>query len=44
MGPAAELANGLGYRNALFRYHEGMIEKALGRTADSRRGLTAALG
>jgi tetratricopeptide (TPR) repeat protein len=40
----AELANGLGYRNALFRYHEGMIEKALGRTADSRRGLTAALG
>jgi tetratricopeptide (TPR) repeat protein len=39
----ATLANGLGYRNALFRYHQGMIEKALGRTADARRDLTAAL-
>jgi tetratricopeptide (TPR) repeat protein len=39
----AEVANGLGYRNALFRYHQGMIEKALGRTADARRDLTAAL-
>jgi tetratricopeptide (TPR) repeat protein len=39
----AELANRLGYRNALFRYHQGMIEKALGRTADARRDLAAAL-
>ena len=39
----ARLANGLGYRNALFRYHQGMIEKSLGRTADARRDLTAAL-
>jgi len=39
----ARLANGLGYRNAMFRYHQGMIEKALGRTADARRDLTAAL-
>lgn len=39
----AELANGLGYRNALFRYHEGMIEKSLGRAAQARRDLAAAL-
>ncbi len=39
----AELANGLGYRSAMFRYHLGMIEKALGRTADARRDLTSAL-
>jgi tetratricopeptide (TPR) repeat protein len=39
----AQQANALGYRNALFRYHQGMIEKALGRTADARRDLTAAL-
>jgi tetratricopeptide (TPR) repeat protein len=39
----AELANGLGYRNAMFRYHQGMISKSLGRTADARRDLTAAL-
>jgi tetratricopeptide (TPR) repeat protein len=39
----AALANGQGYRNALFRYHQGMISKALGRTADARRDLTAAL-
>ena len=39
----AGLANGLGYRNALFRYHQGMIEKALGRTGDARHDLTAAL-
>jgi tetratricopeptide (TPR) repeat protein len=39
----ARMANGLGYRNAMFRYHQGMIEKALGRTADARRDLTAAL-
>jgi tetratricopeptide (TPR) repeat protein len=36
-------ANGLGYRNALFRYHQGMIEKSLGLTPDARRDLTAAL-
>jgi Flp pilus assembly protein TadD len=39
----AKLANGLGYHNALFRYHQGMISKSLGRTADARRDLTAAL-
>jgi tetratricopeptide (TPR) repeat protein len=39
----AKLANGLGYRNALFRYHQGMIEKALGRAGDARRDLAAAL-
>jgi Flp pilus assembly protein TadD len=39
----ARLANGLGYRNAMFRYHLGMIEKSLGRTADARRDLSAAL-
>jgi Flp pilus assembly protein TadD len=39
----AKLANGLGYRSALFRYHLGMIEKSLGRTADARRDLAAAL-
>jgi tetratricopeptide (TPR) repeat protein len=39
----ARRANGLGYRNALFRYHQGMIEKSLGRAASARRDLTAAL-
>ena len=32
-----------GMRNATFTFHCGMIEKALGRTADARRDLTAAL-
>jgi tetratricopeptide (TPR) repeat protein len=32
-----------GYRNALFLYHRGMIEKALGLRADARRSLAAAL-
>jgi Flp pilus assembly protein TadD len=39
----ARRANGLGYRNAMFRYHQGMIEKSLGRAADARRDLAAAL-
>ncbi|GAA4621514.1 tetratricopeptide repeat protein [Actinoallomurus vinaceus] len=39
----AEQATRTGYRNALFRYHRGMIEKALGRRADARRDLAAAL-
>ena len=39
----ARRANGLGYRNALFRYHLGMIERSLARTADARRDLAAAL-
>jgi tetratricopeptide (TPR) repeat protein len=32
-----------GYRNATFLFHLGMIEKALGKRADARRDLTAAL-
>ena len=39
----ARRANGVGYRNAMFGYHRGMIEKSLGRAADARRDLTAAL-
>jgi tetratricopeptide (TPR) repeat protein len=39
----ARRANGLGYHNAMFRYHQGMIEKSLGRAADARRDLAAAL-
>jgi tetratricopeptide (TPR) repeat protein len=39
----ARRANGLGYRNAMFRYHQGMIEKSLGQAADARRDLAAAL-
>jgi len=39
----ARRANGLGYRNAMFLYHQGMIEKSLGRAASARRDLTAAL-
>lgn len=42
--PYARQANATGYRNAQFRYHLGMIEKALGRRATARRDLTAALG
>ena len=33
----------LGTRNALFHFHRGMIEKALGRTAPSRRDLRQAI-
>lgn len=36
-------ANGAGYRNASFRYHQGVIEAALGRNADAVRDLKAAL-
>jgi tetratricopeptide (TPR) repeat protein len=36
-------ANRLGWRNAGFRYHLGMIELSLGRSADAHRDLTAAL-
>lgn len=32
-----------GYRDATFLYHLGMIEKSLGRRADARRDLAAAL-
>jgi tetratricopeptide (TPR) repeat protein len=39
----AKKAAGTGYANALFDYHRGMIEKALGRRADARRSLSAAL-
>ncbi|MBC6468823.1 hypothetical protein HKK74_25500 [Actinomadura alba] len=39
----ARLATGTGYRNALFLYHRGMIEKALGEGAQARRSLRAAL-
>ncbi|GAB2621898.1 hypothetical protein GCM10027168_62270 [Streptomyces capparidis] len=41
--PLAREATGAGYRNAAFLYHRGMIERALGRDADARRHLTAAL-
>ena len=36
-------ANRLGWRNAGFRYHLGMIELSLGRSADAHRDLTDAL-
>jgi tetratricopeptide (TPR) repeat protein len=39
----AKKATGTGYANAQFEYHRGMIEKALGRRADARRSLAAAL-
>jgi tetratricopeptide (TPR) repeat protein len=39
----AAKANATGYRNATFRYHLGMIEKALGRRGDARRDLAGAL-
>ena len=39
----AKRAAATGYANALFGYHRGMIEKALGRRADARRSLAAAL-
>ena len=34
----------LGTRSALFHFHRGMIERALGRTVAARRDLAAALG
>jgi tetratricopeptide (TPR) repeat protein len=39
----ARRANATGYRNALFRYHLGMIEKALGKRVTARRDLSRAL-
>jgi tetratricopeptide (TPR) repeat protein len=39
----ADRALSLGYRNALFYFHRGMIERALGRTAAARRDLRQAL-
>ena len=39
----AKRAASTGYANALFSYHRGMIEKSLGRRADARRSLAAAL-
>jgi tetratricopeptide (TPR) repeat protein len=39
----AERATATGYRNALFRYHRGMIEQSLGMRAAARRSLTSAL-
>jgi tetratricopeptide (TPR) repeat protein len=41
--PYANQALRLGTRNALFLFHRGMIERALGRTRDARRDLAAAL-
>ncbi|MFI0257999.1 hypothetical protein ACH4OW_03010 [Streptomyces sp. NPDC017056] len=41
--PYALRAASPGYRDAAFRYHRGMIERALGRDADARRSLSAAL-
>ncbi len=39
----ARQATGTGYRNPVFRYHLGMIEKSLGRRDDARRDLAEAL-
>jgi tetratricopeptide (TPR) repeat protein len=39
----AKRAASTGYANALFDYHRGMIEKALGRRIAARRSLAAAL-
>jgi tetratricopeptide (TPR) repeat protein len=39
----ADRALALGTRNALFFFHRGMIERALGRTAAARRDLSTAL-
>jgi tetratricopeptide (TPR) repeat protein len=41
--PYAKRANGLGWRNATFAYHVGMIELSLGQRAAARRDLTLAL-
>jgi tetratricopeptide (TPR) repeat protein len=42
--PLARTATGLGTRDARLLYHRGIIEHSLGRTADAKRSLTAALG
>ncbi|MFD7729613.1 tetratricopeptide repeat protein [Kitasatospora phosalacinea] len=39
----ADLALAHGWRSALFRYHRGEIERALGRTEDARTDLSQAL-
>ena len=39
----ADFALGLGTRNALFFFHRGMIESALGMTVAARRDLARAL-
>lgn len=39
----AEKASSTGWRNALFLYHRGMIEKAMGQTAAARTDLRASL-
>ncbi len=39
----AEAAGRLGWRNALFAYHRGMIARALGQREPARRSLAAAL-
>ncbi|MGW4808259.1 tetratricopeptide repeat protein [Kitasatospora sp. NPDC004272] len=39
----AEFALAHGWRNALFHYHRGEIERALGRTAEARTDLSQAL-
>ncbi|WP_063738464.1 tetratricopeptide repeat protein [Streptomyces rimosus] len=41
--PYAERAAAPGFRDAAFLYHRGTIERALGRTTDARRDLSAAL-
>lgn len=41
--PYAEQATALGGRNALFRYHRGIIEQSLGRSEQARASLDAAL-
>jgi len=41
--PYAEQATGIGGRNALFLYHRGIIEQALGLTEQARQSLDAAL-
>jgi len=39
----AKIANHLGWHSALFRYHKGMIEEALGQKANALTDLAAAL-
>ncbi|MFD7664585.1 hypothetical protein [Streptomyces sp. NPDC059788] len=41
--PYTERAAAPGFRDATLLYHRGMIERALGRAADARRDLSAAL-
>ncbi|MGW2694476.1 tetratricopeptide repeat protein [Streptomyces sp. NPDC001296] len=41
--PYAQQATATGYHNAVFIYHRGMIERAVGRTDQARASLTKAL-